>query len=211
LCDFHRHTEFLFVRRTYFTETFSDKDKFATELKDYPTIVEGLEGEFAKELFRYAYNIDQMGYFKYSLEYINSLGAQHRFVEKEFQEELKNAGVPSVIGIEFLTNVHESMLGDFFGEIVSSYNDLYNAYFKVTPGTISLGQYYPPKYSSFLKKVREIASPVLVKGMRVEWKIELSPQELSGWRATTASRSIDRCGASALEADRAEGIESILS
>jgi hypothetical protein len=130
----------LFFRRTYFTETFSDKDKFASELKDYPTIVEGLEGEFAKELFRYAYNIDQIGYFKYSLEYINSLAAQHRFVEKEFQEELKNAGVPSVIGIEFLTNVHESMLGDSFGEIVSSYNDLYNAYFKVTPGTLSLGQ-----------------------------------------------------------------------
>ena len=91
-------------KRGYFTQTFSDKDKFTTELKgDYPTIVEGLEGEFAKELFRYAYNNNQLGYYKVALEYVNGLNAPHRFAEEEFQASLKDAGVPDVVRTKMMT------------------------------------------------------------------------------------------------------------
>lgn len=127
-------------KRGYFTQTFSDKDKFATELKgDYPTIVEGLEGEFAKELFRYAYNNNQLGYYKVALEYVNGLNAPHRFAEEEFQASLKDAGVPDVVRTDFLSNVSESLLSNNFPEIVAAYEELYKANYRVEFGTITLG------------------------------------------------------------------------
>ena len=141
-------------KRGYFTQTFSDKDKFATELKDYPTIVEGLEGEFAKELFRYAYNSNQLGYFKVALEYVNDLNAPHRFAEEEFQASLKDAGVPDVIRTDFLSNVAESLLSNNFAEIVSAYEDLYKANNRVEYGVITLGTvsvcFALPCYFAFL-------------------------------------------------------------
>ena len=199
-------------KRFYFTSTFNDQDKFAKELKDYPTIVEGLEGQFAKELFRYAYNTNQLGYFKLSLEYVQSLGAQHRFVEKEFQEELNKAGVPDVIRTEFLTNVYESMLADTFDDIVISYNELYNAQNRIAEGFITLGEHYGPKYTQFLRGLAVQATPILSKQKRIIWNYKLDGRDLSGWRAIAESHSIDKSGASAIETDRTEGgIEGLLS
>ncbi|KAL9653255.1 hypothetical protein ABK040_010962 [Willaertia magna] len=185
------------LKANYFTDSFSENDKFTKELSKYPVITEGFGGEYAQQLFRHAYNTNQLGFFKLSLEEVSGFfkkeGVPLTANSDALLKFLTDAGVAKEIATDLLATVYQRGQEGIFDTIVGEYNKLYNAHFQIYQGKLTLPEPMAAKYTTSLYKMKAAAVGTLAAlKTRVTFTTDYLPADIGGWRADVGEESIDK-------------------
>jgi F0F1-type ATP synthase delta subunit len=191
-----------FQRANIFID-FPKDDKFTKENAKYPALVEGIKGDYAKDLFRLGYNTDQLGYFRISLDLIQDYADTHGGLPLDYsslQKEFKDKELAPEVLEQFMKVVYDKGLVRDFKGIVEDYNQLYNSQFNVALGTITFGAPIAPKYANFINKIKMAAVGTLAEDCtRVVFTNEYSTGDFGGWKADIGGMTIDSTEANQLE------------
>jgi hypothetical protein len=188
----------LFTRRTqnflkfaprvhhYFTDTFSKDDKFTKDRVILEGVSSTTAGDYAKDLFRYAYNTNQLGYFYLSLEKLEEYRQAHGLPEGDISQSLKDymekEGIADEIAKDFIERIYLLRHNYYIPAIVSNYKELYRNYFKYSYGSLQLAEPPSSKYFAFYDKcIRMSAANLTRENYVCEFSIELKPELIEGW------------------------------
>jgi len=173
--------------RFYFGDKFDEKDKFYKDLNGtFPAFVSSEEpgAQSATDLFRYAYNTNQLTVMKLGLEraaeVYDPVDGATEVQHKRFYE----AGVPDEINYDVLKREVDQGAKNSFKDIYEQYLKQYEAYYRLAYGVSGFGTnlMIPNIMTDYYNTLQVAATGMAsLPHYRNAFKVQLRPQIVTGY------------------------------